>query len=185
MVLLDAPPKPEAVREVGPYVPYRRALLTSAQIKDLSTPKPWRAIVDAVTCWAWIAAAVGFVAYDTSWWTVVIAIPVIGNRYYALFIIAHDGMHRRLFPTIQRNDLWTDILALGAIGAITRINNRNHLTHHRNLATTEDPDRHKHACFNKADRTALLEFLSGLGSVWSSAKAVFFTRGRNNLQNVP
>src|ERR1700731_13325 len=121
----------------SPYLPYRRALLSSAQIKELSTPKPWRAIVDAVICWAWIVAAMSLVAMRTSWWTVPIAIPVIGNRYYALFIIAHDGMHRRLFPTIKRNDFWTDVLALGAIGAITHINNRNHLTHHRHLATLE------------------------------------------------
>jgi len=176
----------QLVQEAGsPYLPYRRALLSSAQIKELSTPKPWRAIVDAVICWAWIVAAMSLVAMRTSWWTVLIAIPVIGNRYYALFIIAHDGMHRRLFPTIKRNDFWTDVLALGPIGAITHINNRNHLTHHRHLATLEDPDRHKHACFNKADRPELLEFLSGFGSVWSSAKAVFLTRGRENLQKAP
>ena len=94
-------------------------------------------------------------------------------------------MHRRVFPTTRRNDFWTDVLVLGAIGAITRINNRNHLTHHRHLATPADPDRHKHVCVNKTDRLELLEFLSGFGSVWSSAKAVFFTRGRNNLQHAP
>ncbi len=124
-----------------------------------------------------------FVAIYTSWWTVLIAIPVIGNRYYALFIIGHDGMHRRFFPAIKRNDFWTDLLILGPIGAIARINNRNHLTHHRYLATSEDPDRHKHVCLNKADRLALLEYLSGLGSVWQSAKAVFVTRGRRGVQN--
>ena len=175
-----ATPSPEAA---GPYLPYRRALLSSAQIKELSTPKPSRAMVDAALCWAWIIAAMGLVAWHTAWWTVLMAIPVIGNRYYALFIIAHDGMHRRLFPTIKRNDFWTDVLVLGAIGAITRINNRNHLTHHRHLATAEDPDRHKHACFNKADRLEFLEFLSGFTSVWNSAKAVFLTRGRKHLRH--
>src|SRR5438445_10714722 len=29
---------------VSPYGPYRRVLLSSAQIKELSTPKPWRAL---------------------------------------------------------------------------------------------------------------------------------------------
>lgn len=177
--------KLETVQEVGPYLPYRHALLSSAQIRELSTPEPRRAMVDAAICWAWILAAMGLVAWHATWWTVLLAIPIIGNRYYALFIIGHDGMHRRLFPTIKRNDFWTDVLVLGAIGAITRINNRNHITHHRYLATQGDPDRHKHACFNKADRLELLEFLSGFGSVWSSAKAVFFTRGRKNLQNAP
>jgi fatty acid desaturase len=169
----------------SPYLPYRRALLSSDQIRALSTLKPRRAVVDAAICWVWIVAAMVLVAYRTSFWTVLIAIPVIGNRYYALFIIGHDGMHRRLFPTIKRNDFWTDVLVFGAIGAITRINNRNHLMHHRHLATPEDPDRHKHACFNKADRLELTEFLSGFSSVWGSAKAVFLTRGRRNLQRAP
>jgi len=191
MLVLEAPPqletprKTEVIREEGPYLPYRRTLLSSAQIKELSTPKPARAIIDAAVCWAWILAAMGLVAYHTAWWTVLLAIPVIGNRYYALFIIGHDGMHRRLFPTIQRNDFWTDVLVLGAIGAITRINNRNHLAHHRNLATPEDPDRHKHACFNKAGRLEFMEFLSGFGSVWNSAKAVFLTRGQKNPLQAP
>jgi fatty acid desaturase len=170
--------------KASPYVPYRRALLSSAQIKELSAPRPWRAIVDAAICWAWILAAMGLVAYHPTWWTVLIAIPVIGNRYYALFIIGHDGMHRRLFPTIRKNDFWTDVLVLGAIGAITRINNRNHLTHHRNLATAEDPDRHKHACFNKSDRFELVEFLSGFTSVWRSAHAVFLKHGQRKFWNV-
>jgi fatty acid desaturase len=167
----------------SPYRPYRRFLLSSAQIKELSTPKPWRAMVDAATCWAWILAGMGLVAWHPASWTVLIAIPVIGNRYYALFIIAHDGMHRRLFPTIRKNDFWTDVLVLGAIGAITRLNNRNHLAHHRHLATENDPDRHKHACFNKAERPKLLEFLSGVASFWKSGKAVLSTWGLRNTQN--
>jgi fatty acid desaturase len=178
--LAQEAPRP-ALETASPYSPYRHALLTPAQIKELSKLKPWKAVVDAAICWMWILTAVGLVAWHTAWWTVLIAIPVVGNRYYALFIIGHDGMHRRFFPTVKRNDFWTDVLVLGAIGAITRINNRNHLTHHRHLAAAEDPDRHKHACFNKADRLELLEFLSGFTSVWRAAKAVFLSHGRKHL----
>ncbi len=166
----------------GPYVPYRRALLSPAQIREMSTPRPARAIADAAVCWAWILAAFALVALHPAWWTVLLAFPVIGNRYYALFIIGHDGMHRRLFPTIARNDLWNDLLVLGPIGAITRINNRNHLAHHLRLASPDDPDRHKHACFNKAERLPFVGYLSGLLSVWRSVRAVFVTRGRRDAQ---
>jgi fatty acid desaturase len=170
-------------KKASPYLPYRRVLLSSAQIKELSTPQPWRAMVDAAICWAWILAAMGLVAWHTSWWTVLLAIPVIGNRYYALFIIGHDAMHRRLFPTVRKNDFWSDVLVLGAIGAITRLNNRNHLAHHRHLATENDPDRHKHACLNKAERPELLEFLSGVASFWKSGKAVLATWRPTSTQN--
>ena len=125
-------------------------------------------------CWACILAAFAAVALHPAWWTVLLAIPVIGNRYYALFIIGHDGMHRRVFPTIKRNDFWTDLLILAPIGAITHINNRNHLAHHRHLSSPRDPDRHRHACFNKAEHTELLEYLTGLSSIWTSARVVYF-----------
>lgn len=169
----------QAIAErTSPYVRYRYTLLSPARIRDLSTLKARRALADIALCWAFILAAISLVAIRPSWWTVLIAIPVIGNRYYGLFLIGHDGMHRRLFPNIKRNDFWTDLLILAPIGAITRINNRNHMLHHRHLATPEDPDRHKHGCFNKAVRVELLTFLSGVIGVWVSAKAVFVTRGR-------
>jgi fatty acid desaturase len=168
------------VQKAGPYLSYRYSLLSPTRIRELSTLKPWRALRDVVACWVCIAAAFAMIVIHPAWWTVLIAIPVIGNRYYGLFIIAHDGMHRRLFPNIKRNDFWTDFLVLAPIGAITRINNRNHLLHHRYLSTPEDPDRHKHACFNKAEHMDLLGYLSGLLSVWASAKAVFVTRGKNS-----
>jgi fatty acid desaturase len=134
-------------------------------------------MTDVAACWAFILAAFAYVKFHPSFWTVLLAIPVIGNRYYGLFIIGHDGMHRRLFPNVKRNDFWTDLLILAPIGAITRLNNRNHLAHHRNLATPADPDRHKHACFNKNDGAELAGYLSGILSVWHSVKDVFLTRG--------
>lgn len=156
----------------SPYVPYRK-LLSPDRVRQLSILRPARPIADAVTCWAWILASFCLVAAHPAYWTVLAAIPVIGNRYYALFIIGHDGMHRRLCTSMRRNDFWADFLVFAPIGAVTRLNNRNHLAHHLYLSTPSDPDRHKHACFNKASHLRLLGFLTGLTSVWTSARAVF------------
>jgi fatty acid desaturase len=165
--------------ERSAYLPYRKALLPAERVKKLSALRPARAVADIAVCWAWILAAFALVAIHPAWWTVLISIPVIGNRYYALFIIGHDGMHRRLFQALKRNDFWTDALVFAPIGAITRLNNRNHLAHHLHLATARDPDRHKHACFNKGGHAGLLGFLTGFSSVYASAKAVFVTRGES------
>ena len=187
MLILEHTPAQESAESTlfSPYLPYRHTLLTPMQIKQLSALRPWRAIAAIVFCWTCLLAAFALVAIHPAWWTVLLAIPVIGNRYYALFIIGHDGMHRRLFPTVRRNDFWTDLLILAPVGAITRINNCNHLAHHRNLATPQDPDRHKHACFNKADHAEFLEFLSGLSSIWKSAKSVYLTHLQKNSPRVP
>ena len=167
----------------GPYHPYRHTLLTPTQIKQLSALHPWKSFAAIAFCWAVILAAFALVALHPAWWTVLVAIPVVGNRYYSLFIIGHDGMHRRVLPNVRPNDFWTDLLILAPIGAITRINNRNHLAHHRSLATPDDPDRHKHACFNKAETAELLGFLSGLSSVWNTVKGVYGSRHHKSSES--
>jgi fatty acid desaturase len=117
------------------------------------------------------------VAIQPAWWTVMLAIPIIGTRYYALFIIGHDALHRRLFPSVTHNDRFADLVVFGPIGAITRINNRNHIRHHRLLATPDDPDRHKHGCFNKTNAIELIGFLTGVSSLLRSVHNVFAKTG--------
>ncbi|HKS06088.1 MAG TPA: fatty acid desaturase [Gemmatimonadaceae bacterium] len=161
-----------------PYSPYRQQMLTPARVKELSQLRPARVVFDVALCWAFIVGAWSLVAWRFTWWTVAIAMVVIGTRYYALFIIGHDGLHRRLFPDRKTNDLFCDLFVLGPIGAITRLNNRNHLGHHQHLSSELDPDRHKHGCFNKTDLTELLGYLSGITSIWRSVHNVFFASGR-------
>ncbi len=177
----DTPDTPEiptapavAAEPWNPYRPYRTTLLGAVRVRELSQLRPHRVVLDTVRCWSLMLAAWTAVAAWTTWWMVALAIPIIGTQYYALFIIGHDGMHRRLFNRLAVNDLFTDCLLLGPIGAITRINNRNHLAHHRHLSTELDPDRHKHGSYNKDTRPKYLVFLSGLATLYPAVKNVFF-----------
>ena len=152
------------------YKPYRKTLLSPQRVRELSRLRPMIAVRDTLLCWAWIVAAWAMVAYHPTWWTALIAILVIGTRAYALMIIAHDGLHRRLFHGIRANDLFNDLFVVGSFGAITRINNRNHLSHHNHLATEDDPDRHKYSCLNKDTGLKLISYLVGaqvLVSIWN------------------
>lgn len=166
----------------NPYMPWRSTLLTSQRVKELSKLRPGRVVFDTLTCWAIIAAAWGVVAvwgpgargWTGAWWVVLLAVPVIGARYYGLFILGHDGMHRRLFESRKLNDWWCDVFMLAPIGMVNHVNDRNHLAHHRYLATDRDPDLHKHACFNKTNRSEYLAFLTGLASVIEVAKNLFW-----------
>jgi fatty acid desaturase len=156
------------------YALGRKTLLSTARVRELSRLRPWRPLVDAAGCWAVILASWALVAIHPNWWTVALAIPLIGTRYYALFILGHDALHRRSFSRAKHNDLFGDLLVFGPIGAITRLNNKNHLDHHRYLATPNDPDRHKHACFNKTSPGELIGFLTGTSSLLRSVRNVFF-----------
>lgn len=166
--------------DASPYRRFRKTMLSPQRVKELSVLRPARAITDIVLCWLAILLALALVKIHLSWWTVLIAIPIIGNRYYALFIIGHDAMHRRLLPSIKRNDFWADLLILAPIGAITRLNNGNHLAHHLHLASPRDPDRFKYGCFDKSESFSLVKFLSGYATVGRALKAVFVVRGRGN-----
>lgn len=159
---------------IDPYQPYRSELLDPARVRQLSVLRPWVVVRDAVGCWLTIIAAWTVAAWDGRWWVCVIAATLVGSRYYALFIIGHDGLHRRLFRTRKANDAFNDLVILGPIGAVTRLNNRNHLAHHRLLGSDEDPDRFKHACFNKSERLELAAFLVGFTSLWHAVHNVFF-----------
>ena len=175
---LSAPRAPAP--RFDPYHPFRRTLLTPEQVRSLSALRPARVVADTLWCWLWIIGAWAAVASYTHWWVIALAIPVIGTRYYALFIIGHDGLHRRLFPNRERNDLFNDVCILGALGAVTRINNRNHLRHHQYLATHDDPDRHRHACFNKSEIVEVVAFLTGISSVVTAVRNVFFPTATAN-----
>ena len=159
-----------------PYQGYRRSLLSPQRVRELSELWPARAVLDTIWLWSGILAAFALVAYLPAWWSVLIAIPVIATRYYALLIVGHDGIHRRLFRSPRWNDWFADLFVFGAVGAITRINNQNHLGHHRHLTTGDDPDLHQFTCTNKYAWHLLLAHLTGVTSLWRSFRNVFLER---------
>jgi fatty acid desaturase len=158
-----------------PYQPYRRSLLAPERVRALSELRPQRAVADTAICWLWIFAAWTIVAVWPHWWTILIAIPIVGTQYYALLIVGHDAIHRRLFRDTRWNDRFADLFVFGPVAAITRINNRNHLGHHLNLSHPDDPDLHQFTCSNKHQWHLLLAYLLGFSSLWRSFKNVFLT----------
>lgn len=171
--VISAPAASHIEPKPAPLGPYRahRSLLPPERVRELSRLRPLRTITDAALCWLMIIAgwALGAWSLTTPWqwlWGVPLAIALIGSRYYALFILGHDGMHRRIFNSGPASELFTDLFLIGPVGMVCRVNARNHLDHHQHLATDLDPDLHKHACFNKATRAEYLAFLTGLSSVF-------------------
>lgn len=164
-----------------PYQRYRKSLLSGARVRELSRLRPARAVFDTGWCWAWIFASWTLVALWPTWWAVLLAIPVIGTRYYALLIVGHDGIHRRLFNNPRWNDWFADLFVFAPILAITRINNQNHLGHHRRLSSPDDPDLHQFTCHNKFQWHLLLGYLTGVTSILRSVKKVFLVRGKEAI----
>lgn len=165
------------------YQPYRQIILSRDELRELSTLKPFIAVKGSVWNWLLILSAWCLVAQHPSWWTIVLAVLVVGTRYYSLTIIGHDGLHRRLFKNLRYNDFFNDLFVMGPIGAITRVNRINHIEHHRITAQTIDPDRHKYLHDGKEPTLPFLFFLTGLSNLWPTVRNVFLRRGSTSLQS--
>jgi fatty acid desaturase len=151
------------------YEPFRRSLLQRDELAELSRLRPRIAVRDTLLLWAQIIAAWCVAAAYPGVWMDLAAACFVGNRYYALFILGHDGLHRRLHPSPAVNDWWNDAALIGPLGAVTRLNRRNHMKHHAGLCTAPDPDLYKYR-----SRTALsvADYLASLSGLTFVARAV-------------
>ena len=156
----------------GIEYPYRD-ILSHGERTQLSQPRPERVLIDIATAWLLI-----FGAWTSIWilgmgWAVPCAMIIIGNRYYSLYIIGHDGLHRRLHRDARTNDLINDTLILAPICAITRVNRLNHMQHHRTLGAASDPDLFKYRSREHLSPLQMLISFTGLPLVMQALHNVF------------
>jgi len=84
-----------------------------------------------------LAIAFGVMIWPSAW--VVLPVLVVGVQQHALFILAHESAHYRLFRSRWLNDAVGR--AIGMAGGISMCTYRViHRLHHNNLYTDEDPD---------------------------------------------
>lgn len=160
------------------YAPFRTTLLEREELSRLGKLRPQIPVCHTILHWAVIVAAWILAARMPVPAIVVPAILVIGVNFYGLYIIGHDGLHRRLFEGLRTNDFWNDVFILGSFGAITRLNRRNHMDHHQDTCLESDPDRHKYLHAGKEAIVPFVAFLSGLANLLPSVRNVFFGEGK-------
>jgi fatty acid desaturase len=113
--------------------------LPPAEIKRLTRLDPVKSTVAIAQTWLTLALAIGLAGYLWTWWAVLLALPVIAVNQHALFVLAHDGAHYRLYKTRWLNDLVGRICASAA--GISMCGYRVvHRLHHNHLYERIDPD---------------------------------------------
>jgi fatty acid desaturase len=160
------------------YQPYRSALLSKEELADLHGLNFTPVVIHIAVLWVQIVLAWAVAALFPSWWVVVLGAAVVGNRYYSLFIIGHDGLHRRLHPRRGVNDFVNDVFVLGPLGAITRINRANHMRHHMTLGCPDDPDAYKYASRWTQGTSGYLLSMTGIPYVYRALRAVYAGRSQ-------
>ena len=142
-------------------------------LRALARPRPVRVVLDVAWCYAVILLAFALLAASSSPWGAILAFVLIGNRQYAMSIMAHDGKHGNLLRDRRWNDPFTIIALCIPIGVDFHGEWLNHRAHHRYLGSERDPDRHLYIVGNKATRARFLVFLSAAATfVRSFARAV-------------
>ena len=116
-----------------------RRILRPDELAPLTTLDDWRSLGAIATTVGVIALAVAFaVAVWPSPW-LCLSVLVIGVQQHALFILAHESAHYRLFRSRALNDAVGRLI--GMTGGISMCTYRViHRLHHNNLYTEEDPD---------------------------------------------
>ena len=116
-----------------------RRLLTAEELAPLTCLDDPRSAGAVLLTFTIIAAAIAFGvwAWPRPW--VALSVLVVGVQQHALFILAHESAHYRLFSNRSANDGVGRLI--GMAGAISMCTYRVvHRLHHNNLYTDEDPD---------------------------------------------
>jgi fatty acid desaturase len=165
------------------YEPYRSSLLSKTELLKFSMLQPVTAVKRTLFSWAIIIIAFVVVKAHTNWLIIFLAVLIIGTQVYSLLIIAHDGLHRRLFNTLNANDFWNDFFILGSVAAITRLNRLNHIQHHNQLGLMTDPDLFKYSERNRNTRLQFLLSIICFPLLISTFKNIFLKKLQPRSQN--
>jgi len=116
-----------------------RRVLSAEELAPLTRLGDLRSAGAVAQTFAIVAAAIAFGAWAWPSPWVALSVLVIGVQQHALFILAHESAHYRLFADRRVNDAVGRLI--GMAGAISMCTYRViHRLHHNNLYTEEDPD---------------------------------------------
>ena len=152
----------------------RKKGLPAEMVKRLTVVNPRKSILVVLETFGVLAAAA---AVAVIWWHPLViaqAIVLIATRQQALFVLAHDAVHYRLFKTRWLNDLMGRLCS--TVVGISMCGYRVvHRLHHNHLYEPQDPDIPIHAGYPRGRAylaKKLLKDLFGL-TAWKTY-AYFF-----------
>ena len=136
----------------GAMVPVIELFAGSGRLRSDGRPKPeLRAelrqianVKNVITCLLALLAPVGVVAVVaalSSWWAVVLAVPVMATLQLRMYIIHHEAAHRLLFANRRLNDIvGINVMGWLPLGTGNHAYRRVHATHHRDEFGPTEPD---------------------------------------------
>jgi fatty acid desaturase len=113
--------------------------------------------------WALALGSIALFWAVPRWYTFALAFLVVSSRQQALLNVEHEAIHGKFFASRRWNTLVGRWLCAAPVGSPFEASRARHLSHHRLLATPEDPDLDLHAGPGKRTRGGLFKhFVGGL-----------------------
>lgn len=159
----------------------RDARLPANVVRTLCEINPVKSLLALVHTVGVIALAVWVALTWWSVWTVAPAIIVIASRQLALFVLAHDAAHYRMFSNRSLNDFMGR--GCGAVVGISMLTYRVvHRLHHNHLYQESDPDIPLHAGYPRGRVYLVRKLLGDLTgkTAWKTYRYFFGAPGIND-----
>jgi fatty acid desaturase len=116
-----------------------RKLLPPETLFELTRLDPLRSTWAIAQTIGLLALVIGMAVTHWAWWTALLAVLLIAPLQHALFVLAHDAAHYRLYETRWLNDAVGRIV--GTIAGVSMCTYRViHRLHHNHLYGAQDPD---------------------------------------------
>jgi fatty acid desaturase len=113
--------------------------------------------------WGVALGAIGLFWAHPAWYTFALAFLLVSSRHQALLNVEHEAIHGKLVRGRRANNLLGRWLCAAPVGSPYEASRARHLSHHRLLATDEDPDHDLHAGPEKRTRAGVVKhFVGGL-----------------------
>lgn len=109
-------------------------------ISDLSKLNPATFSRMVIIDWAIILAASAIFLYSSNWFTLLIAVLLIGGRQHSLFILMHDATHFRAYSNRKIADRISNVFLAWPMGYCIEDYRKSHFAHHRSTNSEDDPD---------------------------------------------
>ena len=114
--------------------------LTKEEIQQLLKKSDWKAAVEFLHTWLWIAFAFVISGLWPNPFTIIISMFIIGGKQLACAILMHDCAHRSMFNSKEANIFFGNWFAGYPILHDVERYRPYHIEHHVKTGTSEDPD---------------------------------------------
>ncbi|MDP1745520.1 MAG: fatty acid desaturase family protein [Bacteroidota bacterium] len=114
--------------------------LTKEEIQQLLKKSDWKAALEFLHTWVWIAFAFAIAGLWLNPFTIIIAMFIIGGKQLACAILMHDCAHRSMFNSKWANTFFGNWLAGYPILHDVERYRPYHIEHHVKTGTDDDPD---------------------------------------------